>query len=502
MDELAAARIRVFLNDPAARGDASPSPSEPPRETERPPWGFRIEGPAPPAAEYTPDTGEFLHWQLAAALDRGRRLWSARFPAAGTWVAGPVLPAVPIAGEDLNAYYDRRALRFFRGRNPETGSFVHSGESPDVAAHEQGHAVLDAVRPDLWDAPHFEVAAFHEAFGDLASIGIAFEETEIIRAVLEETGGALDQSNLVSRVAEELGAAARARFGPGVALPEALRDAVNTFLYAEPSRLPASAPADELSAEPHSFCRVFTGACWDLLVTRYLAAGGGRGSAAQDGAALAGSARQVGRLVAAATEKAPVGAPFFSLLAATMAREAAGDAETRDATFSVFDRRGFPRAELPAAEAPPTDDVVRAAAGPSLHPEVLGEIEALLGRVRPEDLLTRASSRGRALRGRRKRDLRLSGREYGPADGAAVELSDSFELAPRRDGFLTAAAVHPAGRAEEEDAMAWVRFLARMDRIAPEGDPAGSLELFRLKISHRVVREGDGVRRVRRVWIV
>lgn len=498
MDELAAARIRVFLNDPSARGDASPAPSEPPRDTERSPWGFRVEGPSPPPRDYEPDTAEFLHWQLVAALDRGRRLWSARYPSSGTWVAGPVLPAVPVAGEDLNAFYDRRALHFFRGKNPETGTLVHSGESPDIAAHEQGHAVLDAVRPDLWDAPHFEVAAFHEAFGDLASIGIAFEETALVRAVLEETGGALDESNLVSRVAEELGTAARARFGPGVALPGALRDAVNVFTYVDPARLPASADADELSAEPHSFCRVFTGACWDILVARYLAAGGGRGNAAQDGAALSSSARQLGRIVAAATERVPVGAAFFSLLAATMAQEAEGDRETRDSLVGVFERRGFPRADLPARER--TDEGI-VEAGVSLPRETLGEIETLLGTLRPQDVLTRAPAGGGAVRGRRKRDLLLSGRQYGPADGACVELSDSFELSRRRGGLVTAAAVHPAGIAEEEDARAWVRFLARTDRIAPEGATATALELFRLKVSHRVVREEDGVRRLRRAWV-
>ena len=137
MDELSAARIRVFLNDPSARGDAEPVVSEAPTDTGRAPWGFRVEGGSPPVQEYEPVTPEFVHWQLAAALERGRKLWAARFPAAGTWIPGAVLPAVPVAGEDLNAYYDRRALRFFRGRNPETESLVHSAESPDIAAHAE-----------------------------------------------------------------------------------------------------------------------------------------------------------------------------------------------------------------------------------------------------------------------------------------------------------------------------------------------------------------------------
>ena len=67
MDEASRARIRVFLNDPAARGQHAVS-SEPPLETERRPWGFRVEGKAPPARAYEPDTPEFLYWQIASAL--------------------------------------------------------------------------------------------------------------------------------------------------------------------------------------------------------------------------------------------------------------------------------------------------------------------------------------------------------------------------------------------------------------------------------------------------
>ena len=502
MDELSAARIRVFLNDPSATGDTAPIPSEPPRDTERGPWGFRVdgEGISPPAGEYDPDTPEFVHWQLAAALERGRKLWAARFPASGTWIPGVVLPAVPVAGEDLNAYYDRRALRFFRGRNPETDSLVHSAESPDIAAHEQGHAVLDAVRPDLWDAPHFEVAAFHEAFGDLASIGIAFAEPALIRAVLEETGGALAESNLVSRVAEELGAAARARFGPGVALPGALRDAVNVFTYSDPAFLPSSAPADQLSAEPHSFCRLFTGACWDILVALYLGSGGGRGNAAHDGAALSAAAREVGRLLSVATERAPIGAPFFSLVAGAMLGASAGDRDEREAIRSVFERRGLSPVEVAIPPPEPQPATVRGAAA-AIPDEVLAQLEMLLGPVREEEILTRPPARSRMLRGRRKRDLVLSGREYGPADGAAVELSDAFEVPLRRDIYFAAAIAYPAGEEEEEDARAWVRFLAATGRIASESEDPEFLSLARSGRSHRVVREEDGVRRLRRAWV-
>jgi hypothetical protein len=110
--------------------------------------------------------------------------------------------------------------------------------------------------------------------------------------------------------------------------------------------------------------------------------------------------------------------------------------------------------------------------------------------------------RRRVLRGRRKRDLVLRGKEYGPADGAAVEISDAFALSFSDEGFLRASRAHPATERDEEDARAFVRFLARRNRIAEVSDRfPDSRPLAREGRSHAVVREDDGVRRLRRVWI-
>ena len=245
MDETERARIRVFLNDPEGRGERLVS-TDPPLATEKGPWGFRVTGKAPKPGTYAEDTPEFLYWQLSSALERGKRLWSERAPGEGQWIPGPVLPAQPSAGTDLNAYYDRKALRFFRDVDAKTGEIVQSGDSADIVTHEQGHAILDALRPDLWDAPHFEVAAFHEAFGDLAAIVVALATPRLADAVDRETRGDPGRSNLVSRLAEELGGAIRDRYGDDAALPGSLRDAVNDFRYADPKTLPDEAPAAEL----------------------------------------------------------------------------------------------------------------------------------------------------------------------------------------------------------------------------------------------------------------
>lgn len=501
MDEVSRARIRVFLNDPAARGQQA-EPAEPPKHTERAPWGFRVQGREPPPRAYEPDTPEFLHWQIASALDRGRTLWSALLPKAGRWITGAVLPAVPNEGEDLNAFYDRRALHFFRDVNPKTGAAVHSGESPDVVVHEQGHAVLDSVRPDLWDAPHFEVAAFHEAFGDVGAILTALEERDLAAAVLAETQGSVDRSNLVSRLAEEMAAAVAARYGPGAALPDALRDAVNSFDYRSPRSLPDDADADALSREPHSFSRVVTGACWDLLVRFYVARRDSRAGAAKAGevAALTDGARALGRLVSAAAGEAPSGASFFRRFAESLAAAAEEREGDRAAIDDVLAARGLApeRREEPRRRS--GERLARMGfGGDALPTKVLDSVRKSLGASEEAELLLRAAPDG-SVHGRRVRDLVLSGPEYGPADGAAVEISDSFTVTVEDSGYAAASRVRRADAEDEEDAREFVRTLARSRRIADDASPRDPSLLYREGRSHFVARESDGVRRVRRAW--
>lgn len=500
-------RIRVFLNDPAGRGDRLVAVA-PPSDTETGPWAFRVEGAAPPPRAYEPDTPEFLHWQLADALDRGKRLWTRLAPRPGTWTPGAVLPAVPVAGKDLNAFYDRKALRFFRDVDARTGAVVESGESPDVSTHEQGHAILDAIRPDLWDAPHFEVAAFHEAFGDLAAIFVAFAEPALDADVVAATRGNPARSNLVSRLAEELGAAVRDRYGPDAAPRGALRDAVNRFRYQDPTALPDSAPASALSAEPHSFCRVMTGACWDVLVALYRATPGDDRETA-----IARASDRAARLCVAAADTAPSGADFFGRVARRLVREAdarEGSAVARAVGEALYRRRLLASPDVPAEMLPDDDPrLTEPLGGAPPAPELVRAVEARLPAA--EGALLVRGSRGarperaaglRVLRGRRRRDLELRGREYGPADGACVEIADAFALGFGETGFLRASRVHAADERDADDARAFVRFLVRRGSVAAVGRGAPDpVALARERKSHAVVRDPDGVRRLKRIWI-
>jgi hypothetical protein len=408
-------------------------------------------------------------------------------------VRGAVLPAIPVDGEDLNAFYDRKALHFFRDVNAKTGEIVQSGDSPDIVTHEQGHAVLDSIRPDLWDAPHFEIAAFHEGFGDLAAILVALDDTELARAALEETKGSLDHSNLVSRLAEELAAAVIAKYGPDAALPDALRDAVNSFSYLPPKSLPDEGPADALSREPHSFSRVVTGACWDVLVRLSVA-----GNGSDRLAALRLASQTVGRLVASAAESAAPAASFSRRFATELRKAASGEDTTREAVTEALTARKL-------ISEPGTRPETRAAIGFEPEPlttRVLDAIRERLGASRDEEILVRASRGDGSLSGRRIRDLVLSGPEYGLADGAAVEISDSFTVAVEESGYVTAARVESAGPEEEEDAREFVRTLVRLDRIAADDDAASdTARMYKEGKSHFVSLERDGVRRLRRAWV-
>ena len=305
------------------------------------------------------------------------------FPS-GRWVPGDVLPAVPIAGEDLNAYYDRRALRFFRDVDPASGAIVHSGDSVDIATHEQGHAVLDGVRPDLWDAPHFEAAAFHEAFGDLASIFVALAEPPVSAAVVGETSGDPARSNLVSRLAEELGAAVRRRYGDDATVPRALRDAVNTFRYVDPKTLPDTAPAKRalgraalVLQRPHG--GVLGPARRSLSPERL----------ANRAEALSAAAEALAVYTAAATETAPSGADFFGRFARRIVREAdaAEDPAAPELAELLFRRRLLSSPQVPRELDPdedrgvlapddgePIPPALAAAIGARLPPGPRGEI--------------------------------------------------------------------------------------------------------------------------------
>lgn len=184
------------------------------------------------------------------------------------WAATSSLSVIPAAGVEMNAYYDRRSLRFFyynyRGKN------TYFADSSDIVTHELGHAVLDSMRPDFWSVQALEIWSFHEAFSDIVAMFNLMNYDAVIEKVLKETGGDLRLSNSASRLAEEVGELIRAVTKDPSYLPNALRDpARELFLYVDPSKLPAETSNNKLAAECHSFGRVFSAAWYNAFTKVY-----------------------------------------------------------------------------------------------------------------------------------------------------------------------------------------------------------------------------------------
>jgi hypothetical protein len=326
----AATEIAAWEDDPGAPGDsrvpiARPVPALPGKTLPS-----NIGGRTPTPKAYTAGTANFRYWTAAEALRRVGDFWGGLLPGVSWFTTvGRLLQVTLDEGEDFNAFYDRRGLHFFHGS--VDGTLVFSGESPDVVCHEFGHAVLDAIRPQLWDAAADEVAAFHESFGDMSAMLSSLQLPSVRDDVLRSTTGKLSRSSRLSRLAEQLGWAIRS-VQPDAVDPDCLRNAANSFFYQDPATLPPRAPATSLSSEPHSFSRVFSGAFLRAL------AGIFETQPKSDSDSLLQATQDMGQLLVSGVEAAPVVPSYYSQVAAHMLEADATDFSGRyqDALKSAF----------------------------------------------------------------------------------------------------------------------------------------------------------------------
>lgn len=268
-------RVSYFPQDPKASppGEMALSQSEVGDRLEGPRLRMDDGEPARPDAQgnflFQPGTREFQQANSLACATRTLRLFEEALGHEIPWAFRGKLNIHPHYGEGFNAFYLRQdhSINFFDGFDPKVNKTVASSESLDVVSHETGHAVLDALKPGLvgWFGSE-QAAAFHESFGDLATILTALHDESVLARLVEDTGGDLRRPNQVARLAEEVSAGIN-HVHLGGTRPEdwAMRDANNDFSYVDPSRLPERAAPEELSREPHSFGRIFTGACWELM---------------------------------------------------------------------------------------------------------------------------------------------------------------------------------------------------------------------------------------------
>lgn len=385
--------ILAWEDDPGApSGNRHPVRRPVPKLTGR--LSVRIVGRTPTASEAAPGSTAFRYWTAAEALQRGIEFWLGVLPPRTTWHPdnGSSLPVRLDESRDLNAYYDRNGLHFFHSEVAGVaGVTVFSGESPDVVCHELGHAILDAVRPQLWDVSAHEVAAFHEAAGDISAIHSALQLESIRDALIAETRGKIDRSTRISRLAEQLAWAIR-QVRPETVEANCLRNAANSFFYRDPIDLPPSAPATSLSSEPHSFARIFVGAYLRAL------AGMAATHAPVTADKLLEVSRDAGQIFVDAVIASPIVTSYYSQVAAHMldADLVRFGGRYRVALKTAFVRQGI--LSLRAATAPPPPETraearrdFAAATRPGDHalpPVALPGVEYGLD----EELLVRAAS--------------------------------------------------------------------------------------------------------------
>ncbi|HEU4731564.1 MAG TPA: hypothetical protein VFT22_26900 [Kofleriaceae bacterium] len=313
MTQRTAGIINAWEQDPGSNGapDGGALLHRDLPKLEQLPFATKIMAAPVPPDGYQPGTAAFRYWACADALRRTADFWGGLL--GGTrWhpdITDNVLPVQLDEGVDLNAYYDRQALHFFHAAIG--GRMIYSGESPDVVCHEFGHAVLDAIRPQLWDVAAFEPPAFHESFGDMSAILTALQLPSVRIGVLQETSNEIYRSSRLSRLAEQLGWAIRQKW-PDQVDSDCLRNAVNSFFYQSPEGLPTSAPAKQLSSEPHSFSRVFTAAFLETLGLMFAASGD------SSEAALQAVSIDLGRILLGAIAHAPVVPEYFAQVGAHM----------------------------------------------------------------------------------------------------------------------------------------------------------------------------------------
>ena len=449
------AQINAWEDDPEPGVEiARPVP-----DLSQKPLAFSFPEPAPAPDAYTAGSAEFRYWTAAEALRRGADFWAPLLPVQN-WQPGDTLPVLLDEGEDLNAFYDRNALNFFHGPGAN-GQTVFSGESPDILCHEMGHAILDAVKPELFDAASQEAAAFHEGFADVSAILSALQLPSLRTAILEDTGGHLYHSSRLSRLAEQLGSAILTQ-GPDAVEFDCLRNAVNSFTYEDPLELPSSAPASQISSEPHSFSRIMSGAVFEVMAGMLAVSSADPNAPAdQDLARISG---EIGQILIQAIVAAPVAPNFFAQVASQMVRVSeAVNPEYPAVLRGVFVRR------------------------------------AILCRRPPSRCIHSPRCPSRPWRRRQ-----LKWRYRAPA---TASLSRSWGQAPVQPHHFTITSGAPNGNSIQppnatEAARAFVDDLFRNGRVDDQGlvAPTARLAPGRRHLTHRLKAEAAGVRLERRLF--
>jgi len=321
--------INYIPNDPLAGGSAPPTRRKSPRAnrpSSRATFQFFD---AEPEGLASPGTPQFLFWQAREAALTALTAWETSTGNFNNWQGNrKTLPFIQNAvvqlgaRPTLNAFYNRASFQFFEATAGT--KHIFSGESTDVVAHEVGHGILDAIRPQLIESPLLEVGAFHEAFGDCVALVTAFLDSQSRTAVRSSIGS----RNFLETTAEDLSDAIR-RFQANHNAAEP-RHARNTLQWVLPTTLPANGGPGVLINEEHSFARVFSGSFYDLIVKM----AGPSPTASKIRTAVI----KAGKLLAAGAATAPIGARFFQAIgrAMVMADDSTNNGANRELIKEAF----------------------------------------------------------------------------------------------------------------------------------------------------------------------
>jgi hypothetical protein len=302
--------------------------------------------------------------------------------------------------------------------------------------------------------------------------------------VLEQSRGQLNSNTRLSQLARQLGWAIRVELDPTAVDRDCLRNTSNSFFYHDPAALPPSAPASQLSSEPHSFSRVFSGAFLDVLAGMFHI--GPANPPPSDSDKLEALTVDAGTLLIEGVRLASVGSGFYSQVAAGMlqADHTLNGGRYTTALGSSFVQRG----------------ILSPAAAVSLVRELRSQgsrVFGITGRApSARQLQFEGDNEGykRTAQDAPTLPLRPLATRFG------ITLHVHLPAEPNR--FPVAAAALTGGferiTSPEEDARSFVEDLIQLDRISHEGAPGViPAELTAPGVTgpcektHRLVKEDD-----------
>ncbi len=458
-----------------------------------------------PAVPYDPGTADFLFWQsreaALAAMATYERLSGNKVKQWARSTTPRALELMPDNGNDLNAYYDGQSLQFFSYTT--SGKTTYSAASTDVVAHEVGHALLDQARPELWFSNYTETNAFHEAFGDCMAMLTAFDDAASRAAVRTR----MRRQNFLEAVMEDLSDGVRRQLGAehGSAAP---RHARNSFDWQLPTSLPSSGRPTVLSAEIHSFGRIFSGCFYDIILNLLRER---VGSKTPTQGQLNQAARLAGSLLIRAAAEAPETARFFQSVGRTMVlvdRELNGGANGK-AIHDAFERHnialGSAAMLAPVSALSGKPPILGRGSRRPLAPAAMADIRRRLGAGPRAHMTVRQSSiAGRSLvQATHLREVSLGHMDSKLKGVVAMAPEQVLVGSEHRTGAILGALPEPT--ASTDEVTAFVQTLLASNRIAFEGKAvsqgikSATASDERKRLPTHAIRREDGKKVLQRV---